>query len=308
MESEAAWQGFNCVDFRHTLKDDGVANMTAPKCRHVRGDACDYFRNWPLAGFVRGKRVQNPIDEGIAPDLLLSRIVLSRTVKNAYLGIQYDSFGCQQCPDKGKDQVVAYLRGEDIFADNVHARYGQPPLDYYIKAIDIATSKEKASEVVIVSYDRANPVVDALEVYLNTTSRRKDEISVVSEIGLPYVQVLKRMYCAKSIILGFSTMNGHIADGNAQSVFHPRRFNESNNCGVRNSVFLSQPEKAAKWIDTRTSYVYNRHDYKYSVVDSDWTNSPDQLQEMLSFVNGTIQSGHIDMSKIGCCIIDARTC
>ncbi len=66
--------------------------------------------------------------------------------------------------------VVVHIRSGDLFAgEGAHPGYVQPPLAYYIAALEHAAAQHPVRRVIIVHEDRANPCVDALEAQLAST-------------------------------------------------------------------------------------------------------------------------------------------
>ena len=59
-------------------------------------------------------------------------------------------------------QVVAHIRGGDIFDQPVNPHYGQPPLSFY----QLVLTSRKWEKVWVVSQDSANPVFEALLTWL----------------------------------------------------------------------------------------------------------------------------------------------
>jgi hypothetical protein len=57
-------------------------------------------------------------------------------------------------PRLQEDDLVVHFRAGDVFAgQNVHPFYGQPPLSYYLSAVE----REQPSRVWLVFEDRGNP-------------------------------------------------------------------------------------------------------------------------------------------------------
>lgn len=57
-----------------------------------------------------------------------------------------------------EDDIVIHIRGGDIFKESPHPKYIPPPLAFYTKILDKNTFKN----IIIISQDKKNPVVDAL--------------------------------------------------------------------------------------------------------------------------------------------------
>lgn len=63
------------------------------------------------------------------------------------------------------DELLVHVRSGDLFGDHPHPAYGQPPLAFYEAAVDRAMTLG-FTRVRVIAEDRLNPVVDALESYL----------------------------------------------------------------------------------------------------------------------------------------------
>lgn len=74
---------------------------------------------------------------------------------------------CQYRPQAFNKNLVIHLRSGDIFASKiVHSEYGQPPLSYYIYAIEHFAPLS----VTLVYEDTLNPVIKALQDYLRCSN------------------------------------------------------------------------------------------------------------------------------------------
>jgi len=65
--------------------------------------------------------------------------------------------------------VVVHIRAGDLFSaegQGGHAGYVQPPLAYYVAALEHAAAQQPVSRVILVHENRANPCVAALEAHL----------------------------------------------------------------------------------------------------------------------------------------------
>jgi hypothetical protein len=65
-------------------------------------------------------------------------------------------------PKVSDNSLVLHFRGGDIFGPCPHPSYGQPPLAFYLTAVE----REQPSQVWLVYEDRANPCIEATEVAL----------------------------------------------------------------------------------------------------------------------------------------------
>ena len=253
---------------------------------------------------------------------------------NAYLGIDDELFACQECSSSSSDlqnstsnhEIVVYFRGEDIFdpyypSPHTLRKMGQPPLDFYNKSIHHAIESIIGHEgnnndddnqnihILLISKDEKNPV---LRYFKNSTTMFDHypyNISQSFEIRTPYTDVLTKLYCAKTLILGVSSMNMHmLSNPNLKRVYIsreessysnriqclPQKVHDNNNTHITNSTTVSRMSLFDVDPD-REDYIYYT-DSNYSVFSgSGWTVSPEQLKEMMSFNSGYITKCNLDI-------------
>mmetsp|Transcript_5159 Transcript_5159/g.14857 ORF Transcript_5159/g.14857 Transcript_5159/m.14857 type:complete len:546 (-) Transcript_5159:646-2283(-) len=218
-----------------------------------------------------------------------------------YWGIRPNSYRCQLCSGSPKESVVAYARGADIFEKNWIGHKGQPPLDFYVRAIRHSNAKE----VVLVSSDYKNPVVAALENYNWTAGDgwENTQVHVDARIGTSYSAVLRLIFCASVLILGNTSM-GPVAmfSPNARRVYMGRiLLNQTIGDGDNR---LEGPAGVAPEIKWNIPNERNTHSlvarvaeemkvYGYSTKSNytphyKWENTADQLTEMITYQNGTL--------------------
>ena len=65
-------------------------------------------------------------------------------------------------PRVRKDDLVLHFRAGDVFTESPNPHYGQPPLSYYLSAVE----RERPSRVWLVYEDRGNPCISATELAL----------------------------------------------------------------------------------------------------------------------------------------------
>lgn len=95
-----------------------------------------------------------------------------------------------------EDELVIHIRSGDIFSNNTpHPGYGQPPLAYYIKIIDMMAPRV----VHIVFEDEGNPVIGALKALLS-----KREIPMVLQSS-SLRDDIQKILNAKSLVAGRGT-------------------------------------------------------------------------------------------------------
>lgn len=111
-------------------------------------------------------------------------------------------------PELSKESAVhCHIRGGDVFKNDgtVNPDYVQPPLSYYVMAIDKIMAMNPVKKVVIVTEDRRNPIVEnfltemkqnGLAVWLQSSTEKED-------IGC--------LLSARKVICGFGTFMPAIA-------------------------------------------------------------------------------------------------
>ena len=90
------------------------------------------------------------------------------------------------------DDLVVHLRAGDVFVGTHYLGYGQPPLSFYIAAIE----RERPSRVWLVFEDRSNPCIDALEKDLSSRG-----VEVLSQSGA-LVDDLRLLMTARRLVIG----------------------------------------------------------------------------------------------------------
>lgn len=97
------------------------------------------------------------------------------------------------------DELVVHVRSGDLFGEMPHPMYGQPPLAFYVSAIDHARSVG-FNRVRVVAEDRLNPVVEALDRYLNSNG-----VPVTMQIGEDLGTDLATLLAARGLVFGVGT-------------------------------------------------------------------------------------------------------
>ncbi|MCJ2071055.1 discoidin domain-containing protein [Methylobacterium sp. J-030] len=69
-------------------------------------------------------------------------------------------------PDKPEDQLIIHIRSGDIFSTWIDPNYPQPPLAFYRMVIERLLAEDRIRSVRMVFENRANPVIPALEAYV----------------------------------------------------------------------------------------------------------------------------------------------
>ncbi len=102
------------------------------------------------------------------------------------------------------DDLVLHFRGGDVFMGEVNPNYGQPPVSYYLSAVE----REQPARVWLVFEDRSNPCIDTTE-----TALRKRGVDVILQSGC-LADDLRVLMSARRIVAGrgtFVQMIGHLS-------------------------------------------------------------------------------------------------
>ncbi len=71
-------------------------------------------------------------------------------------------------PDKPEDQLIIHIRSGDIFSTWIDPNYPQPPLAFYRMVIERLRAEGRIGSIKMVFENRANPVIPALEAYVES--------------------------------------------------------------------------------------------------------------------------------------------
>jgi hypothetical protein len=159
----------------------------------------------------------------------------------------------------GEDDLVLHFRAGDVFHHPV-AHYGQPPLAYYLAAIE----REKPSRTWLVFEDRANPCIDAAEAWL-----QRRGLEVVIQSGA-LEEDLRVLLSARRLVIGQGTFGSSVA----MLSTHLRRL---------------YTFKSDLWDDLRLSDLETIQGididggYTRVLLSKNWTASPEQCALMLSY-------------------------
>jgi len=162
-------------------------------------------------------------------------------------------------PRVREHDLVLHFRAGDVFHHPV-AHYGQPPLAYYLAAIE----REKPSRTWLVFEDRANPCIDAAEAWLQ---RRGLEVVIQSGALDDDLRVL---LSARRLVIGQGTFSSSVA----MLSTHLRRL---------------YTFKSELWDDLRLPDVETiqgidiEGGYTRALLSKNWTASPEQRALMLSY-------------------------
>lgn len=167
---------------RHTLKDGLL--ICVGETFHSLGGGIEghFFFWWGCGGGLRGMQGDS-----------LARVI--RNELRFIINIRFLN------PDK-QPTIHCHIRSGDIFSHNkssIHPNYVQPPLSYYLKAVERRMEKTANTYLVIISEDNGNPVVQSL---LDRAKKRGWPVEIQSSSEQNDIE---RLISAKEVVCGFGT-------------------------------------------------------------------------------------------------------
>lgn len=162
-------------------------------------------------------------------------------------------------PRVGPNDLVLHFRAGDVFEHPV-AHYGQPPLSYYLSAIE----RERPQRTWLVFEDRANPCIEAVEAWL-----RRHHLDTVIQSG-SIEQDLRVLLSARTLVIGQTSFASSVAMLSTQL----RRL-YTFRCEAWDYFQLPDVEMV-EGIDSTGEYTR-------AVLSQNWTGSAEQRAFMLSY-------------------------
>lgn len=163
-------------------------------------------------------------------------------------------------PAYGRKDLLIYIRSGDVFNDSTpHPVYGQPPLAFYQKVMQL----RRWHTVRVVHQDRSNPVIEPLLAWLPDHCQHVIPVSGDLEDDL---NVLLR---TRHLVSGRGTFCGSVSclSRRLRRVYSfDRPFNSWGNRKV----------KAVTFVDSKG-------EYRRKILQGNWTNSRDQRQLMIDY-------------------------
>ncbi|MBA3353217.1 MAG: hypothetical protein H0U23_12505 [Blastocatellia bacterium] len=175
-------------------------------------------------------------------------------------------------PRVGEDDLVLHFRAGDVFRHPV-AHYGQPPLAYYLAAIE----RERPKRTWLVFEDRANPCVDAVEAWL-----QKHRLEAMAQSG-SLEEDLRVLLSARRLVIGHGTFGSSVAMLSAR---------------LRRLYTF----KCQTWDDlplpgvATVQAVDLAGEYTKALLSGNWKASVDQREMMLSY---PAEALHFDLARAG---------
>ncbi len=159
-------------------------------------------------------------------------------------------------------ELAVHVRSGDIFSDNPHPAYVQPPLAFYRKVIANLLDLKLVDRVCIVAEDRRNPCIGALEGYLTSIG-----IPVTMQTGT-LAEDVDYLRHARHVVYGFGTFGYGVSvlGGQIKTL----------------SYFSEMPLAYGALPNVESVYSYRSAPGTY-IKAGEWTRSPDQLRLMLEF-------------------------
>ena len=159
------------------------------------------------------------------------------------------------------DDLVLHFRAGDVFSGNVHRAYGQPPLSYYLSAVE----REQPARVWLVFEDEGNPCVNAAEAAL-----RERGMDVILQSGT-LDEDLRVLMSARRIVAGrgtFVRMVAHLSNYLTKIYFFGKR----------------RESDALRLLGIRAINGVDAHgEFQAALLNDNWRNTPEQRALILSY-------------------------
>lgn len=168
-------------------------------------------------------------------------------------------------PRVGEHDLVLHFRASDVFSRPV-AHYGQPPLAYYLAAIE----RERPQRTWLVFEDRTNPCIDAAEAWLK--ARRLEVVTQSSSLE----EDLRVLLSARRLVIGLGTFGISVA-------MLSTRLRRLYTFKSETWDYLRLPEvEMVQGVDVAGRYTL-------ALLSQNWTGSAEQRALMLSYPVETIR-------------------
>ncbi|MES2710077.1 MAG: hypothetical protein V4653_00705 [Pseudomonadota bacterium] len=164
--------------------------------------------------------------------------------------------------------VVVHIRSGDVFEGvGGHVGYVQPPLSYYVAALEHAASERLVERVIIVHEDRANPTIDALEAHLLAAG-----IPCTMQSGT-LREDTAAIFGARRIISGHGTFVAAIIAQSARV----------------ETLYFFRRVMLPHLFDAQSPRIFVAHDKARGFTRyGDWTNTAEQRQLMLDYPRASL--------------------
>lgn len=175
-------------------------------------------------------------------------------------------------PRVGEHDLVLHFRAGDVFSRPV-AHYGQPPLAYYLAAIE----RERPRRTWLVFEDRANPCIEAAEAWLQS-----HRLEAVIQSG-SLEEDLRVLLSARRLVIGQGTFGSSVA----MLSTHLRRL-YTFRCETWDYLRFADVEMV-QGVDVAGGYTS-------ALLSQNWTDSAQQRALMLSYPAEAIR---FDCASVG---------
>ena len=218
-----------------------------------------------LMGPIRplSSRPQNPQlickTDGIFPEGIL--FDPCSTISQGVSSRLREALGIDLAPTRNLDNALTiHLRSGDVFSENPHSAYGQPPWAFYLRIL----KSRKWEEVVLVSEDTKNPNWTAIRDWCKLNSM------TIRLAGGEFQQALKALLQARNLVLSrgtFASSAALLAPGKKRLYFFGTN-PDSLICASSHEVFRVSDQSG---------------EYTASVLSKNWKNTEAQLNLMKTF-------------------------
>lgn len=162
-------------------------------------------------------------------------------------------------PALPQDHLVIHIRSGDVFAEPAPARYGQPPLSFYLRVIQEADWQA----IHIVAEDDRNPVIGEL------TRLLAGRAGFSAHVGRTLEEDLALLFRARTLVSSNGTFCRAISaiSGNLEKVYvFQGKFDRWGNRGLE-----------------LIHYIDKGKTYADEILDGNWKNTPEQIRLMLDY-------------------------
>eukprot|EP01036_Dinobryon_divergens_P022091 gene22091-30326_t len=201
-----------------------------------------------------------------------------------YAAMQYIIFGNEypygctspemRCPSGLESTLVVHIRSGDIFADNPHALYRQPPVLFYQQ---VFRSRDWDRIVLLTSLEKNNSYNPVWNYLLDReNSERVVNTTLLFQISSSLEDDFKMMWCARYFVAASSTLSNMIVwtGPYLKEVF-----------GVKGSLFGS----CGAYYRRHKAHKIKCHEWSLpGYYSSDWHNTRKQRDQLITYSNPNI--------------------
>ncbi len=192
---------------------------------------------------------------------------LSNTIPNHYLAMidLTEAVNLKHSAEPlGEQDLVIHIRSGDVFQKNPHSGYGQPPLSFYKKIVELPIWHS----ISLVFEDKSNPIIDPLIDFAKQRCSRVEEVSGDIRSDIEY------LLRAKTLVVGGGTFLPAIAamSRNLTTVYS----------FLGNFVTWGNPNISCTIVGDKQDV------YSSEILSNNWQNTESQRKLMLEYPMDTL--------------------